>query len=111
RVGDARERADADVIEVGWLVPRAHIDLVPEIERNSDAVEPWPKVRGRSGRADAQRVGQATAAIASGSGSTATGGGVSRSTASGSLSPWPVMTQTTRVPGASPAGPSAAAPA
>ena len=67
-----------------------HLDLVPEIEGRRRAVEAGPEVRRRRGRSDFQR----------------------RSAASGSFSPWPVSTQTTRPPGrscATPATPAAEA--
>src|SRR5262249_21986531 len=85
---DQAERADADVSRVGRLVPLADLDLVPEVERRRRTVEAGPEVRRGRRRADPH----------------------SRSAASGSFSPWPVMTQTTRPPGrtvATPARPAA----
>src|SRR5918996_918435 len=94
---DPSERADAEVTLVGLLVSLTDLDLVPEIERHRGAVEGRAEVGGCRRSADPNRHAAASA-IASASGSTSTGGSAWRSTASGSLSPCPVTTQTTRSP-------------
>ena len=105
--GQLRKGANADVVEIGLAVSVLHLELVPEVERDGDAVEAGADVCRARRRADADPHWPA-AAIASGSGSTTIGDGVRRSTISGSFNPWPVITHTTRVPGSRPGSASAA---
>src|SRR5207247_9299321 len=55
----AREGADAEVLEIGGVAGGAHLELVPEVERDRSAVEARSDVRGAGGRAYAQRLRQA----------------------------------------------------
>ena len=107
---EQRERTNAEVLGVCVAVPVAHLELVPEIERDGRTVEPGAEVRSARRRADANRH-DAASAIASGSASTTTGGALSRAAVSESLSPCPVRTHTTHAPGSIRASSSAARPA
>ena len=91
-VGEQRERAHREVLRVGLAASR-DLQLVPEVERDGGAVEARPEVRGRRRGARREIVTRR------------------RRRRSGSFSPWPVTTQTTRLPGSSPASASPATPA
>ena len=76
------------MVEVGLAVALAYLELVPEVEGDRRAVEPRAEVRRARGRAHAREDGHDDAsAIASGSGSTTTGGGLERAADAGSLRP------------------------
>jgi len=86
RRSEPRERLDAEMRFVGRAVTVGHFQLVPQIERHGRAVEARTEIGGRRRRSDADRH-RAASAIASGSGSTCSGGGVRRVTLSGSFRP------------------------
>src|SRR5207344_1523765 len=90
---DALERAHAEVGPVGLAVARGDLELVPEVEGDGGAVEAGTEVGRRRRRAHCE-LHDAASAIASGSAGTEMGGAEKRPAASGSLSPWPVTTQT-----------------
>ena len=93
---DPLEGLDAEVRPVR-RAPVGDDHLVPEVERDRGTVEPGAEVGG--GRRGADRdLHDAASAMVSGSGGTGIGGVVRRAAVSGSLRPWPVMTQTTRAP-------------
>src|SRR5207249_3569578 len=83
---EPREGTDGEVVGVGFFAVLGELELVPEIERGPGAVEARPEVRGGGGSAHLDH--EPAPGI--------------RSSASGSLSPWPVSTNTTRVPSAKP---------
>ena len=106
-----RERAHAEMVDVELAVAVRHLELVPQVERHGGTVEARADVRRARRRANANRGHLDAASIASGSGSTVTGAGLRRAAVSGSFSPWPVTTQTTREPGSSSTPARAASPA
>src|SRR5204863_6236326 len=93
RIRDAGERADSQMLSIR-LAALGDGELVPQVERGGRAVEARADVRRRGGRADPHRVRQARTWTIE-STSTSTISEAIRSTASGSLSPCPVITATT----------------
>src|SRR5262249_26295864 len=82
-------------------VAARHLELVPEVERRAEAVEPRPEVRRRRRRADDDLHRATPARIESTLGCTTIVGSASTSTAAVSFRPWPVSTATTVLPGSS----------
>ena len=86
RRSESRERTDGEMVGLGFAAVFGELELVPEIERRAGAVEARSEVRRRGGSAHVDHQ------LAPGR----------RSSASGSLRPCPVSTNTTRVPSAKP---------
>src|SRR6185503_2229319 len=101
----------AEMVEVGLAVALGDLELVPEVESGGRTVEARTDVRRARGCADTHGCHRDASAIASGSGSTATGSGLKRAAVSGSLRPCPVTTHTTIESRCSSTVPRAARPA